>query len=115
MALYCMDVNETIEHIYSGDKEKESPTKWTIGNIDSLLYLALEDQNQEVSEENGKKIIRWAYNRIFIECFRYGVHNADNLKDHKGNIMQFKRAEQYAYGKKRMAVEQSIMESIAPS
>ncbi len=115
MAVYCMDLNETWVHIFSGDKEKDNPTKWTLGNLDSSLYLSLEDVEREVIRDTGRVSVSYNYGHIYSECFRFGCQGVENLKDSKGNTIEFKRVKQFIYGKDRMVVDPDLMSKIPPS
>lgn len=117
MSLTAIDLGETLDYTSQFDTDKESPTIFKIGVLDSLIMSKISDSLTvyEVDMENPDKnpATRFNYSQRQIEVVRFGLKGWENFKDKQGKDVQFRTKSLNYAGKNYEVVSDQSLSCLA--
>lgn len=102
---------------YVCKKDKESPTKWKIGVIDSLIMSEIQDlitlfEPDGSGRPDAPAKTKLCLNLVRAEAVRYGVRGWENFVDSTGSPVAFKTERRSIGGKMVDALDEDILRLI---
>ncbi len=120
MAITAVNINATREYVSKSDKDQNSPTKWHLGFLDSLIMAQIDDQitvfeaDAKDPQANAKTTLK--VNQSKIELVRFGLKGIDNFIDHTTKKpVVFETESVTRNGKAYTVVSESLLKKIPRS
>ncbi|RLA87314.1 MAG: hypothetical protein DRG40_00700 [Deltaproteobacteria bacterium] len=91
MAIKALRLGETWEYVSKFDPDKENPTVWILGTLDSEVYSLLMDELAVYRVEGGQPEpdMKLNYFERNLRTVQYGLKGWKNFKDEKGKEIPF--------------------------
>lgn len=119
MAVTAVNINKTKVYVSKYDNDKNNPTKWHVGFLDSLIRAKIDDQvtvfEADASNPEGKARTTLKLNEAKIELVRFGLKNVENFIDEEtGKPVKFDTIAIVRDGKSYNVVSDQILRRIDP-
>ena len=118
MAVKGISIHETVDFVSKYDPDKENPTLWEIGILDSLTKSKIEDMSTvfEVdgsAPDSAKAKTTLNLNDANIDTVRFGLKGFKNFPDPQtGKDIEFKRDIIVRFGKQHHVVSNEVLRVI---
>lgn len=113
MAYKAIHPNETFEYISPNDPDKDNPTAWILGTLDSYTLSKLRDIIVTSSMQNKEQTNPLRLGTFMREIVKFGLKGWKNFLDSEGKEIEYHQDVINSWGRSYQVVSEKLLDLIS--